>query len=256
MTPDASLIVPDWQAPAWVRAVSTTRVGGASQAPYSSLNLAQHVGDNPVDVAKNRKHVSELAGLPGEPCWLRQVHGNTVVDVGKAWQREADAAYTTESGYVCAVMTANCLPVLLCHKRYPVVAAVHAGWRGLTAGVIEAALERFAGTKPGGETSAAGANADILAWLGPAISARAFEVGEDVYRALVLDEHAAACFSPGRVGHWYADLYQLARLRLQQAGVEAIYGGDFCTFSDSQRFFSYRRDGVTGRMASLIWIAG
>jgi len=245
MTFKSSLIYPDWPAPHWVHSVATTRQGGVSAAPFSSFNLAQHVGDEPDNVLLNRAQLAGLVSLPGQPHWLTQVHGNTVIDIDKTSQVEADASYTQKAGQVCAVMTADCLPILLCHRQQKMVAAVHAGWRGLAQGVIEAAVSKFADDKH-----------SILAWLGPAISATAFEVGEDVYRALASDQASIACFSESRANHWYADLYGLARLRLQKAGVDAIYGGEFCTYSDSQRFYSYRRDGKTGRMASLIWMSG
>ncbi len=236
-------IIPDWPAPGPVRAVITTRTGGHSQASFAALNLADHVGDDPAIVAANRAVLSERLNLPSEPLWLEQVHGCDVVEVGGD-QSCADASTTEIPGQVCVVMTADCLPLLICNRAGTRVAAVHAGWRGLADGVIEAALERFS---EGGE--------ELLVWLGPAIGPDRFEVGDEV-RAQFLtlnpaDEDAFIAAGPGK---WLADIYQLARSRLQAANVGYIGGGGYCTVSDAERFFSYRRDGITGRMASLIWI--
>lgn len=236
-------ILPDWPAPASVRALQTTRLGGVSPAPWASLNLGDHVGDDPQRVAANRARVQQA--LPGSPCWLQQVHGVTVVDAALAQPgSEADAAVARVAGAVCAVMTADCLPVLFCNRAGTVVAAAHAGWRGLLAGVLEASIEAMA--VPGEE---------ILVWLGPAIGPQAFEVGDEVRAAFVAhDPSADLAFRAGLPGKWLADLELLARQRLQAAGVTAIYGGGLCTVNDPERFFSYRRDGQTGRMASLIWL--
>lgn len=240
----ADLLFPDWPAPANVRAVQTTRSGGVSPAPWNGLNLGDHVGDDALRVAANRAELRR--SLPGEPVWLQQVHGTRVVDAAmSAGRPEADAAWTRQADVVCAVMTADCLPVLFCDKAGSVVAAAHAGWRGLQAGVLEATLATMA-VPPG----------EILAWLGPAIGAQAFEVGGEVRAAFCsLDPAAAACFRPHATGKWLADIYGLARLRLQAAGLFSISGGGMCTVSEPARFFSYRRDGVTGRMATLIWLA-
>ena len=238
-------IVPDWPAPATVRALSTTRAGGVSAAPYASLNLGTHVGDDPVCVAANRTLLRRV--VPHEPCWLNQVHGTTVVDAASVvGVPNADASLSRVRGAVCVVMTADCLPLLLCDRSGTVVGAAHAGWRGLHGGVIEATV-RAMGVAP----------AELLAWLGPAIGPQAFEVGDEVRAAFVgVDGRAEAAFrSAGQPGKWLADLYLLARQRLAALGVSGIYGGDCCTVSDAARFFSYRRDGVTGRMASLIWLA-
>jgi len=239
------LIAPEWPAPESVRAVITTRQGGVSRAPFDSLNLALHVGDDPAAVAENRRLLQTLAELPSEPEWLDQVHGTRVLDCpARRNDRQADAATTTRSGQVLAVMTADCLPLLLCNRQGSRVAAVHAGWRGLAAGVIEQAVASF--KQPGDQ---------LLAWLGPAIGPLAFEVGDEVRERFVsIDPDAAGAFQSARPGHWMADIYRLARLRLQRLGVGFVGGGDYCTVNDSRRFFSYRRDGVTGRMASLIWI--
>lgn len=239
------LIVPDWPAPVRVRAVSTTRHGGVSAPPYGSLNLAEHVGDDPVCVAENRRRLMAAVGYPAEPAWLKQVHGTTVIAAGQARApMVADAAWTREPGRPCVVMTADCLPVLLCDRAGTVVAAAHAGWRGLASGVIAAAV-----------TSMKASPVELLAWLGPAIGPDAFEVGAEVRTAfLELDADNADCFQPSPAGRWLADLYELARRQLRALGVSAVYGGDYCTFGDSKRFFSYRRENPTGRMATLIWL--
>jgi YfiH family protein len=234
-------IFPDWPAPAGVHALTTLRSGGVSQGPYADWNLADHVGDAPEAVRENRRRLRERFRLPAEPAWLGQVHGGTVVNAARIRAPEADGSYATQAGVVCAVLTADCLPVLLCSQDGQRVAAVHAGWRGLAGGVLEAALEALG---PG----------DHLAWLGPAIGPVAFEVGPEVRNAfLSFQPAAAAAFQETRPGHWLADLYGLARLRLAARGVDAVYGGEHCTFREAERFYSYRRDGVTGRMASLIW---
>jgi len=243
---DLGWIVPDWPAPASVRAGATTRHGGVSLPPYESLNLGDHVGDVPETVAENRRRLRELRHLPSEPVWLKQVHGIAVVDaVAVRGVPEADASVTTHSNVVCVVMTADCLPLLLCNRQGTVVAAAHAGWRGLLDGVIEATVLRM-------DVAAD----DLLVWLGPAIGPAAFEVGDEVRDAFIAhDAQAASTFSPSPKGRWLADIYQLARQRLKRLGVTAIYGGHWCTYSDAERFYSYRRDNVTGRMASLIWMA-
>lgn len=238
------LIVPDWPAPAHVRAVQTTRRGGVSRGPYASLNLGDHVGDDAACVAANRARLGAL--LPAEPIWLRQVHGVAVADADSASPGSAaDAAIARRPGRVCAVMTADCLPVLLCDRGGSVVGAVHAGWRGLCAGVIEATLAAM--RVPA---------ADVLAWLGPAIGPQAFEVGDEVRAAfLAHDAAATAAFAPHGQGKWLADIGRLARRRLAAAGVRAVSGGGQCTVADRERFFSYRRDGVTGRMATCVWLS-
>jgi len=240
-------IEPNWPAPARVRAVSTTRVGGESRGPYASLNLGDHVGDDPAAVTQNRRLLRERLALPAEPHWLRQVHGCAVAGVQLDDPGcEADAAVAFGPGAVCAVLTADCLPLLLCDRAGTRVAAVHAGWRGLAEGVIEAAVVRLA-ADPG----------DLLVWLGPAIGPAAFEVGGEVRERFLATggAAAAAAFRPDGGGKWLADIYLLARLRLRSVGVDGVFGGGLCTWSDPVRFFSYRRDGATGRMASLIWLA-
>ncbi|MCW8918525.1 MAG: peptidoglycan editing factor PgeF [Gammaproteobacteria bacterium] len=238
------LILPDWPAPARVRALTTTRQGGVSLPPYESLNLGDHVGDAPEAVAENRQRLRAALGLPAEPRWLNQVHGIRCCDASAITQgAAADAQYAQRPGVVCAVLTADCLPLLLCDAVGTRVAAVHAGWRGLLEGVIENSVE------------AMGLGGELLAWLGPAIGPDAFEVGAEV-RDLFIghDPHAAAAFAPSAGGKWLADLYRLARQRLAACGVHRVYGGGYCTFSEPHRFYSYRRDGQTGRIASLIWL--
>jgi YfiH family protein len=239
------LIVPDWPAPARVRAASTTRLGGVSAPPYNSLNLAEHVGDDPTWVAENRRRLAAAVGYAGEPAWLEQVHGVEVVDAGVVCAPVvADAAWTRAPGRPCVVMTADCLPVLLCDRAGTMVAAAHAGWRGLAGGVIAATVAEMKAPPM-----------ELLAWLGPAIGPVAFEVGDEVRAAfLELDGGNAACFRPSPAGRWLADIYDLARRQLRGLGVTAIYGGEFCTFGESERFFSYRRENPTGRMATLIWL--
>jgi YfiH family protein len=239
-------IVPRWPAPARVRAVSTTRIGGVSRAPYDALNLGDHVGDNAGTVAANREFLAQAVGLPGRPAWLQQVHGTQVVDAAAVTAPvAADAAYALEPDVVCAVLTADCLPVLLCDRGGQVIAAAHAGWRGLAAGVVERTVAAL--PVSGGE---------LLAWLGPAIGAAAYVVGDEVRDAFLAHDSAAAgaAFRPAAGGGWHADLYLLARQRLRSHGVNAVYGGQFCTFQEAARFYSFRRDGITGRMASLIWL--
>lgn len=242
-------LYPDWPAPPSVRAAITTRSGGVSPPPWDGLNLADHVGDDPARVAENRRRLHATLALPAEPFWLQQVHGCDVADAdtsGTGSPCAADAAVATRPGRVCAVLTADCLPVLFCSRAGDWVAAVHAGWRGLTAGVLDQALAH-AGTPA----------TEVLAWLGPAIGPGAFEVGAEVRAAfLANDAGAAGCFAPSPAGRWLADLYGLARRRLARCGVGWVGGGGLCTFTDAERFFSFRRDGATGRMASLIWLAG
>lgn len=241
-----SFLTVNWPAPNHIRAITTTRNGGQSIAPYDSLNLGDHVGDDPAVVTANRQVLLETASLPAEPLWLRQTHSIDVIHSNQ-WQQniEADAIISNSPNKVCAVMTADCLSLLLTDKSGTRVAAVHAGWRGLKDGIIENTLGRFKV-----------ASSEILAWLGPAIGPKAFEVGPEVKAAfLAVDPAAESAFTKTHSDRFLADIYLLARQRLSAQGVTAIYGGDYCTFSEKERFFSYRRDGVTGRMASLIWIA-
>jgi YfiH family protein len=238
-------IVPDWPAPPAVRALITTRAGGFSRSAYAGLNLGLHCGDDIEAVRRNRASLRQW--LPAEPLWLRQVHGTTVVEADAADSNpEADAALARRPGRVCAALTADCLPLLLCDEAGSTVAAVHAGWRGLCSGVIEQTL-RAMDLPP----------QTLLAYLGPAIGPAAYEVGAEVREAFAAADpggESASAFAPGVPGKFYADLYALARLRLARGGVARIYGGGYCTYTERARFYSYRRDGATGRMASLIWM--
>jgi YfiH family protein len=236
-------LVPDWAAAQGVRALSTTRLGGASSAPWAGFNLGEHVGDDAAAVLANRRQLRQL--LPEEPRWLSQVHGRVCVDAAQSRRGEtADASFTRQRGVVCAVLTADCLPVLLCDERASVVGIAHAGWRGLAAGVVEATVAAM--DEPGGR---------LMAWLGPAIGPQAFEVGSEVRETfLACDSAAAAAFVAAPDGKWLCDIYLLARQRLRALGIRRITGADFCTVGDPRRFYSYRRDGSTGRMARLIWL--
>lgn len=242
-------IVPDWPAPAGVHAASTLRIGGVSPPPWQALNLATHVGDEEARVAENRHLLALALGLPAEPAWLEQVHGTATLQLDAEAlpaSRVADAAVTSRSGRVLAVLTADCLPVLLCREDGTRIGVAHAGWRGLADGVLEAACAAM-DTPPGA----------LLAWIGPGISAAAYEVGAEVFAACQAgDSGADACFTPTRPGHWRCDLPGLARRRLEALGVSGVYGGHWCTHDDGGRFFSHRRDGAqqpTGRMATVIW---
>ncbi len=241
------LIRPDWPAAPRIAAAATTRAGGHSTGRFAGLNLADHVGDEPETVARNRRMLAAELVLPEAPRWLQQVHGEQVVDAAEAGMATAaDSIISATPGQVCAVLTADCLPVLLCDRQARQVAAIHAGWRGLLAGVIEASIEAFERR----QVPASG----ILAWLGPAIGPSAYEVGGDVWKLCSLRyPDCLSAFVPGRPEHWQMDLYALARGILERVGVHAVYGGDYCTFAD-RRFFSHRRDGVTGRQATLIWL--
>lgn len=270
MLTEASLISPDWPAPSSVRAYTTTRFGGCSQAPYASLNLGLHVNDEPALVQRNRLALAEHLGLAASAfAWLEQVHGTEVHDAESSHVDTspvcADASFSRQQGAVCVVMTADCLPVLFCDQQGRQVAAAHAGWRGLCSGVLERTLANFDCAE------------DVIAWLGPAIGPDYFEVGAEVRAAFIEQDPAAAESFTARLeietskhdgasqSKYLADLYLLARQRLARAGVSAVYGGGFCTYSDlahsaegiaGQRFYSYRRDGArSGRMASLIYLA-
>lgn len=235
---------PDWPAPAAVRAWATERAGGVSSARYATLNLATHVGDDPGSVAANRARLRTSLDLPSDPVWLEQVHGSKVLDLDVDAVAPADGAVTARAGVVCAVLTADCLPVLFCERSGRRVGVAHAGWRGLLGGVLPAAVQALGA--PAG---------DVLAWLGPAIGAAAYEVGDEVRSAyLAADPGAARHFAANARGRWQADLYGLARASLAAAGVSAVHGGAFCTFTEATRFFSHRRDAPCGRMATMIWI--
>jgi len=245
--PAIGWLAADWPAPSRVCAGTTLRTGGVSRPPFESFNLAAHVGDDPQAVNENRARLRRALALPAEPRWLHQVHGCAAVAAGEVepGTTPADAQFTDRAGEVCAVLTADCLPVLLCDRSGERIAAAHAGWRGLAGGVIEAALARL---------EAMGARAE-WAWLGPAIGPAHFEVGEEVRQRFTDHEaRAAEAFRPSPNGRWLADLYCLARQRLLAHGVQGVYGGGRCTYRETEHFYSYRRDGATGRMASLIWL--
>ncbi len=246
-----NIITPDWPAPDNIRAAVTTRSGGVSQAPYDSFNLAAHVNDDPAAVAANRALLAQHLSLPEQPVWLTQVHGVDVlrrtgesVDISKSY----DACYSNQANTVCAVLTADCLPVLFCSRDGQEIAAAHAGWRGLAAGVLAATVNQFACLP-----------SDVYAWLGSAIGSQSFEVGDEVRQTFLSNWQYCDktliqnCFTVHRNTRWLCDIYALARIQLRSLGVEAIYGGGEDTHSDSDRFFSYRRNPITGRMASLIW---
>ena len=247
MLKNSDLIIPNWPAPANVKALQTTRVGGISHAPYNSLNLGSHVKDDPLHVAHNRQLLSQF--LPSEPVWLNQVHGVNVVDAAQTdCVQDADASFSTRKNVVCITMTADCLPILLCDTAGTLVASIHAGWRGLCDNVIEAAIAKLP-VKP----------ANLMAWLGPAIGPNAFEVGAEVRAQFIAqDGQAQAAFNP-HGDKFLCNIYQIATQRLNNCGINQIYGGgisaDFCTHTQKEQFFSYRRDGITGRMATLIWLA-
>ncbi|MGH8197540.1 MAG: peptidoglycan editing factor PgeF [Steroidobacteraceae bacterium] len=236
---------PDWPVPPQVRAIMTTRGGGASSGPYASFNLASHVGDDEMAVAENRRRLRAALRLPSEPAWLEQVHGTAVAVVPGPVTGAADAIVSFTPGAVCAVLVADCLPVFLASREGDRIGLAHGGWRGLVAGVIEAAVAAL-DCDP----------AKLLAWLGPSIGPRAFEVGPEVRDSFMTKDPAlAGDFRRGLDGCFFADLPALARRRLAACGVESVHGGDWCTFSDPERFYSYRRDGATGRMAALAWLA-
>ena len=237
------MIVPDWPAAAFVQAVSTTREGGMSTGAFSSLNLGMHVGDDPVKVAQNREKLAQSLGLPCSPVWLNQVHGRDIIEASSQnMGSEADGSIGTTPDEICAVMTADCLPILLAMQDGSGVAALHGGWKGLLLGILEAAIERFD-------------SSNLWVWLGPAIGPRAFEVGLEVKEAFALKHPTLeSAFTPTREGKFLADIYRIARGLLEIAGVSSsqVVGGDWCTYTQTHDFFSYRRDHTTGRMATLI----
>ena len=242
MLNNSDFIIPNWPAPKNVHALQTTRTGGISLAPYDSLNLGSHVKDNPIHVAQNRQMLNQF--LPSEPVWLNQVHGINVVDAANTdCVPDADASFTTRKNVVCVTMTADCLPILVCDSAGTAVASIHAGWRSLCDGVIEATIAKM-------QTN----SSDLMAWLGPAIGSNAFEVGAEVRaQFMAKDEKAELAFKQHN-DKYLADIYQIATQRLNNLGITQIYGGGECTFTDEKRFFSFRRDGATGRMATLIWL--
>lgn len=246
------LIQPDWPCPPNVKAVISTRRGGVSSGAYASGNLSDHVGDDPALVLANRQQLAKQTGVPNWP-WLQQVHGTDLVQFDESLREgsPADGVYTSAPGRACAVLTADCLPVLLCNDSGTQVAAVHAGWKGLAAGILNKSVEAFADK-----------SSSLMAYLGPAIGPEHFEVGADVYTAFAGlfgrmeagDDWQSAFVPASRPGHYLADLYGLARSVFSRLGVERVYGGNYCTFADQDSFYSYRRDGVTGRMVSAIWL--
>jgi len=237
-------VEPDWASPPQIRACCTTRHGGVSRMPFDSLNLGLHVGDRVDDVLQNRLRLREDLLLPSEPCWINQTHSVEVVTLEQDDNRDADAAITREAGRIAVVMTADCLPILLCNRAGSEVAAIHAGWRGLQAGVIQSTLAAMHASPQ-----------QLMAWIGPGITQASFEVGEEVYAAFVDPEPgAAACFSANRPGHWLCDLGGLAESVLHRAGVAEVTRSPHCSYRDAESFYSYRREAISGRMASLIWI--
>ena len=244
------ILSPDWNVPNQIKAYVTTRIGGVSLAPYESMNLASHVGDDLQSVLENRKIIKEQLNFPNEPCWLDQVHGTNVMTLkGSApLITKADAFYTNKKNIVGVVLTADCLPVLITNDTGTEIAVAHAGWKGLLNGVIEETVKQF--------TSAP---QTLHVWLGPAIGPEQFEVGDDVREGFlnegtVTSDKVKQAFKVKSEQKWLADIYLLARQRLEILGVENISGGDFCTVTESEKFYSFRRDGPTGRMASFIWI--
>lgn len=237
---------PNWPAPSTIHAYTTLRMGGVSQAPYDEFNLATHVGDNPEHVIANRELLKKTLAITSEPIWIKQTHSARAIPAtAENAEQEADATFTDKTQQTCVVLTADCLPILLCNHQGTHVAAIHAGWRGIAHGIIEATIAGL--SLP---------SHDLLAWLGPAISPANYEVGAEI-RSQFIDLHPEAelAFQPSPNQRWLADLYALAKIRLLRQGISAIYGGNFCTYADNKRFYSYRRDGEkTGRMATLIWI--
>ncbi len=237
-------ITPNWKAPKQVKAFASTRVGGCSEVPYQGLNLGMHVGDDPERVQRNRYLLQQQTGMPSAPVWLNQTHSTVVAEIGKPTSEvlDADGVITSASNIVCSAMTADCLPVLITNTQGSQVAAVHAGWRGLAGGIVENALEKFSN--------------DVMLWLGPAIGPQAFEVGEDVLQAFLgYDANSDKAFvATGQPGKWWADMAMLTRLRMAKLGIDQVFDSGLCTYQDSKRFYSYRRDGVTGRQATFIWI--
>ncbi|MEQ1530224.1 MAG: peptidoglycan editing factor PgeF [Methylococcales bacterium] len=242
MSKNKHFLTPDWPAPANVHAATTLRTGGVSSGVYASLNPAEHVQDDPESVLENRRLLKTMLNLPAEPVWLEQIHSNIAVNAATVQGvPQADAAYTIKPGVVCTVMTADCLPLLVCDSLGAQVAAIHAGWRGLLAGVITNTINAM---QP----------ADFLVWLGPAIGPQCFEVGAEVRQAFVnKSADFSNAFSLQTNDKWLADIYRLARIELAALGIGNVYGGNLCTVTEPGRFYSYRRDQQTGRMATLIW---
>jgi polyphenol oxidase len=242
MNDSPSWLQPDWPAPSNIHAATTLRIGGVSLDKYASLNLATHVGDDPELVDQNRQILISRLNLPSEPIWLHQTHSNLAIKItARSVPLHGDASYTNQVGVVCAVMTADCLPLLICAADGSEIAAIHAGWRGLLDGIIDNTINALQ-------------SRNVLVWLGPAIGLDCFEVGEEVRAAyLAKSTEYASAFKQKNEDKWLADIYQLARINLSALGISKIFGGNFCTVTDHERFYSYRRDKDTGRMATLIW---
>jgi len=249
MLTEKDFITPNWPAPASIHAYSTTRIKGYSQPPFEHFNLSFKPQESATIVKQNRALLKQVLNLPSEPIWLKQPHSNLVIDANSPTTFDADGSYSRLSqnqsvSPVCTIMTADCLPILLCNKAGTEIAALHAGWRSLASGIIETGIKKFTASPN-----------EILAWLGPAITQTYFEVGKDVRNAFMAhNPNADQAFKPSKENKWFADLYQLARQRLTELGINQIYGGNYCTYADKTRFYSYRRDPQTGRQASLIWI--
>jgi hypothetical protein len=239
-------IAADWPAPAWISAGTTTRNGGFSDKPYDSFNLALHVGDDAIKVKRNREKLYQRLNLPADPVWLNQVHGCKVADGEQVTDAGTDGCFTRTADIVCAVMTADCIPLLMCNESGTRVAAIHVGWRGLCRGIIANSVVKFNETRE-----------RLLAWLGPSICAHHYPVQDDMRNICLqsLSTAAVSAFSPAGNGRWFADIEKLAKTELERLGVSAIYVSGRCTYSEADEFYSYRRDGKTGRMASLIWIS-
>lgn len=239
------LLTPDWPAPPQVKAFTTTRIGGYSIPPFAEFNLSFSSGDDLDTVRRHRDRIKHILSLPEEPRWLKQVHGNQAI-VAETIQptTEADASFTNQPNTVCVILTADCLPIALCDQAGTQVAVIHGGWRSLAKQIIPLTVQKLSTTNP------------LMAWLGPAISAAYFEVGQEVYEQFIATEpmlHTA--FTPTNNHTWLADLYAIARQQLEQCGITAVYGGQYCTYRDETLFYSYRRNGITGRMATLIWLS-
>ena len=247
MNNPASFLYPEWPAPPNIRALSTFRAGGVSKSPFNSLNLAAHVGDNLDSVVQNRAIISRDLGLPTEPIWLEQIHSDRAIEaIYRPLPEQADASYTSKIAVVCAVLTADCLPLLICSKDGLQVAAVHAGWKGLLAGVVTNTIKAL--------QKASSQNSGYMVWLGPAIGPKCFEVGAEVHEAFVRKHlRNESAFIQVSKDKWLADIYHLARIELTEMRITDVYSSSACTFTENELYYSYRRDSQTGRMASLIW---
>ena len=241
---NCSWITANWPAPSWVKAGISTRYGGSSNPPFDKLNLALHVGDEANKVVGNRTYLNDLLKLPADPVWLNQTHGTRIINTNKIENNQADGSFTENSGVVCAVLTADCVPLLLCNSSGGKVAAIHVGWRGMSSGIISSAIEIFRNDRE-----------DMFVWIGPHISENNYEVGYDVYSSCTKkDNELEKAFTKNQNGRWYANLELMIRHELMKNGIYNIYISEYCTFKHSQYFYSYRRNNVTGRMASMIWI--